>query len=212
MTKPPRQKQQIFANTREMLSMAEAGLADAIGDDPRKRRAGLMNLFTYGRSVTLAIQTMKSADPAFADWWEPYQAKMAPDPLMKYFNTARTEVLHEGQLATVQSTVIGARGPVDLGALIQELSKQAPPNTIGTFFGEGRTGGNGWKVRMPDGSVEKVYFSLPASVDIQSSLRLPDPPAEHDGKPITDKSVAGIGRLYLDTLHWIVDEFETRFG
>jgi hypothetical protein len=58
-----RSRAEVFANTREMLAMAETGLADATSDDPSRRRPGLMNLFTYGRSVTMAIQTMGSADP-----------------------------------------------------------------------------------------------------------------------------------------------------
>jgi hypothetical protein len=211
MDKPPRQKQQIFANTREMLAMADAGLVDAIGDDPRKRRPGLMNLFTYGRSVTMTIQTMKHVDPSFEGWWKPYQDMMAADPLMKYFNTARTEVLREGQLTAAASTVIGARGPVNLGGLVRELSRHAPPNTVGTFFGEGRTGGNGWEVRMPDGSTEKVYFSLPGNVDVKSELCLPNPPTLHDGQLITDTSIANLGNQYLGTLHRIVDDFEARF-
>src|SRR5712691_11039910 len=122
MTKSPRTKEQIFTNTREMLAMAKAGLADATGMDPRRRRAGLMNLFTYGRSVTFVIQTMKNTDPGFEDWWKPYQATMQSDPLMKYFNTARTDVLHEGQLSAHTSTIIGAHGPVNMGSLIQELN------------------------------------------------------------------------------------------
>lgn len=212
MTATPRTKAQIFANTREMLAMAEAGLADAAGRDPRRRRAGLMNLFTYGRSVTFAIQTMKHTDPAFEDWWKLYQERMKSDPLMNYFNTARTDVLHEGQLSAHTSTVIGANGPVNIGALVREINKHAPPNTVGTFFGEGSTGGNGWNVRMPDGSIQKVYFDIPDNPHVKSELLLPNPPTEHEGQPITDTSIANLGQLYIATLKRIVNEFEVEFG
>jgi hypothetical protein len=212
MAQVQRAKEKIFANTREMLAMAEAGLADATGKDPRRRRSGLMNLFTYGRSVTFAIQTMKHTDHDFEDWWKPYQGRMQSDPLMKYFNTARTDVLHEGQLSAHTSTVMGARGSVDLGSLMRELNRYAPPNTVATFFGEGSTGGNGWEVRMPDGSTQKVYFDLPATVDVKSELQLPNPPTEHDSQAITDTSIANLGALYLNTLKRIVSEFEARFG
>lgn len=212
MTQNLRTKEQIFTNTREMLAMAEAGFADAVGRDPRRRRAGLMNLFTYGRSVTFAIQTMKHTDHEFEGWWKPYQVRMQSDPLMKYFNTARTDVLHEGQLPVSTSTVIGGGAPIDLGALVRELSRHAPPNTVGTFFGEGSTGGNGWEVRMPDGSTQKVYFDLPDTVDVKSQLKLPNPPTEHDSHPVTDTSVANLGGLYLNTLKRIVGEFEARFS
>src|SRR4051794_35221191 len=104
----PREKERIFANTQEMLAMAQNGLADLSGSDPRRRRPGLMNLSTYGRSVTLTIQTMKHVDPGFSQWWKPYQDWMRSDPLMSYFNEIRTAIVHEGELATTQSTIIGA--------------------------------------------------------------------------------------------------------
>ncbi|MEJ7783294.1 MAG: hypothetical protein WKF96_00735 [Solirubrobacteraceae bacterium] len=206
-----RDKQRILANTREMLSMAHAGLADAKSPGPRRRRPGLMNLFTYGRSVTMAMQTMKHTDPAFEAWWQPYQAMMKSDPLMQYFNKTRTEIMHEGELTTVNYTVIGAEGPVNMGEVFAELSKHAPPNTVATFLGD-QLGGNGWEVRMPDGSTEHVYFQLPGDVDIESGLQLHHPPDQHDGKPITDNSIATIGGLYVATLDRIVDEFVTRFS
>jgi hypothetical protein len=206
-----RPKEQIFANTREMLAMAEAGLADATGRDPRRRRAGLMNLFTYGRSVTFAIQTMRHADPDFEEWWKPYQARMQADPLMKYFNTVRTDVLHEGQLSVHAAMTIGVDGPIDIGALMQEIDRYAPPNTVGTFLGENSTGGNGWNVRMPDGSIQKVYFDLPDNPHVKSEYLLPNPPSEHDGQAIIDTSIANLGQLYITTLKRIINEFEVRF-
>ncbi len=69
-----------------------------------------MNLFTYGRSVTFTMQTMKSVDPSFADWWEPYQERFRNDPLMRFFNQARTDVLKEGELGASSYAVIGAEG------------------------------------------------------------------------------------------------------
>jgi hypothetical protein len=168
-----------------MLAMTEVGYADAISEDPRRRRPGLLNLFTYGRNATMALQTMKSLDDGFAEWWRPYQEKMASDPLMHYFNRTRTEIEHEGALPT--STVTHIKH-LD-GPILQELDRHAPPNTVSTFFGEGATGGNGWEVRMPDGSTEKVYFSLPESVGV-STLYLRDPPTQHDDQPISESRTA----------------------
>ena len=209
-TRPPRDKERIFANTREMLTMAQRGLADCLGSEPQRRRPGLMNLFTYGRSVTMAMQTMKHADPSFADWWAPLQARMARDPLMCFFNETRTGVVHEGELATQNHTVIGANGPIDLCAVARELSQLAPPNTVGTFFGD-HLGGNGWRVKMPDGNIESVYVQLPDTVDIHSTLLLENPPTEHYGTFITDTSVANLGHIYCTTLAGMVEEFIKRF-
>jgi hypothetical protein len=77
---PPRDKERIFQNTKEMLELARLGLADAVGPDARRHRPGLMNLITYGRSVTATIQTIKNTDPDFEQWWAPYQTMMANDP------------------------------------------------------------------------------------------------------------------------------------
>lgn len=206
-----RSRARVIANTREMLEMARAGLADATGLDPHKRRPGLMNLFTYGRSVTLAMQTMKSVDPAFEDWWKPYQEKMAADALMKYFNTTRTDILHEGELETSNYTKVGFNGPVDIGALTRELAQHAPGHVESTFFGD-QLGGNGWNVRMPDGTMQVVYFSLPETAGVESGLLLPEAPTEHDGRPISDQSVKNLGKLYIATLAGIVDEFIARFS
>ncbi len=98
-----------------------------------------------------------------------------------------------------------------MGEVLRELSRHAPPNTVGTFFGD-QLRGNGWEVRMPDGSTEKIYFQLPEGIDIESGLHLNDPPDQHDGRPISDASIANLGRLYLGTLTEVVDEFFVRFS
>ncbi|MHB1210399.1 MAG: hypothetical protein ACYC1I_11950 [Acidimicrobiales bacterium] len=204
-------KVEVLQNVREMLAMAEAGLADATGRDPTRRRPGTMNLFTYGRTVTLTMQTIKSYVSGFNEWWRPFQDEMADDPLMVYFNQARVDVIHQGALKTSTSLVIGSNGPVDLGSLMQELSRHAPPNTVGTFLGEGSTGGNGWEVMMPDGSKSRIYFNLPDDVDIQTTLHLPNPPTVHFGKPIVDTSVANLGCLYVESLRNLVEHFEDKW-
>jgi len=187
--------------------MARAGLADAVGVDPTRRRAGVMNLFTYGRSVTHTMQTMKNVDNAFEAWWTPYQAKIGSDPLMKFFNSQRNALLKEGELVTVNSTFIKHLD----GAMIAAINQHAPPGTVGTLFGD-QLGGNGWEVAMPDGSTQKVYFALPADFGVESTLHFPDPPAVHDGKPVVDTSIGNVGGLFIDSLSKIVDEFIERFG
>jgi hypothetical protein len=144
-TAAPRDRWRVIANVRDMLDMARGGLADATGADPRRRRPGLMNLITYGRSVTFAMQTMKGVDPAFEEWWRAQQKWMADDPLMSRFNSARNEILKEGELKTTTHGVIGRQGPVDIGALMTELNRDAPPNTVGTFIGR-----CSWRPRLGD--------------------------------------------------------------
>lgn len=58
----------------------------------------------------------------------------------------------------------------------------------------------------------KCTFDLPDGVDVKSELRLSDPPTEHNGQRIVDTSIANLGKLYIQTLGQIVDEFEVRFS
>ncbi len=93
-----------------------------------------------------------------------------------------------------------------------ELQAQAPPGTVGIFFGEAATAGNGWEVKMPDGKTERVYLQLPEKSGVTSTWHLAGAPSEHDGKPITDTSVSNLGLLYLTALRKIVQEFGARFS
>lgn len=203
----PRQKWIVFRNVQEMLAMAESGYSDSISPDPTRRRPGLMNLFTYGRSVTMAIQTIKSLDAGFDEWWKPYQDEMAKDSLMKYFNTARTDILHEGALP-VSVTIQANLDPSKMA----QMKAHEPPGTVFTFYGEAGTGGSGWVVTLPDGSGAKVYSSLPEDLGaVRSLLHLPNPPTHHNGAPVYDDSVKHLGGLYIAALGRIVSEFEARF-
>jgi hypothetical protein len=97
------------------------------------------------------------------------------------------------------------------GAVMARLKANPPPNAEAFFLGD-TLGGNGWVVRMPDGSTEHVYVELPEDVDIESRLELVDAPAEHDGSPIPDASVETVGRVYFDALSGMVREAVERFG
>jgi hypothetical protein len=83
---------------------------------------------------------------------------------------------------------------------------------VGWFLGDS-VGGHGWEVQLPDGSIEKVYFDLPPEVadNFEFEFLLSDPPDEHDGRPIEDKSIANLGGLYIAALSRMVDDFVERF-
>jgi hypothetical protein len=204
--KPKRDRGRVIANVHDMLAMARNGLADASGSDPQKRRAGLMNLATWGRSVTLTMQTMTNVDPGFVNWYEPHLQRMRADPLMQYFTRTRNSSLKEGEASTAMVTS-GAFTP----ELNKRLAENQPPNAIDTFIGETRTGGNGWHVQMPDGSIGTVYFDL-ADDFVQNTIVPLEPPHEHYGEAIADTSVANLGRLYIETLTALVNEFVQRFS
>jgi hypothetical protein len=86
----------------------------------------------------------------------------------------------------------------------------APPNTIDTFIGDG-LGRSGWHVRMPDGSIEAVYFSLPES-SVKMDLIISQMPTEHLGERIDDPSVVTAARLYVAYTRRMLESAERRFG
>jgi hypothetical protein len=170
-----------------------------------------MNLATYGQAVIATIKTVKRLDAAFSSWWEPRQQDIDTDPLMAYFRDIRDGIAHEGPPATTSRAVIGANGPVNMGALMRELNRNAPPGNPNVFLGDS-LGGSGWIVTLPTGETGKVYFALPENVDVQVTFEVPNPPTQHDGQTITDTSVANLGFLYLGTLRRLVDEFGIKFA
>jgi len=101
-------KAEIVRNTQDMMRRATKGLADATGPDPGRRRDGVMDLFVFGRSTTLAMEKMKSLDPGYKAWREPYEARFASDPLMSFFSKTRTDIIHQGEL-TMTNHVVSQR-------------------------------------------------------------------------------------------------------
>jgi hypothetical protein len=121
---------------------------------------GLDNTRVYADCEERSCEPVILVERAFAD--------LKPNTGLRRSGFAALRECHEGELTTGGYTVIGAQGPVDLGALARELNRHAPPNTESTFLGDA-LGGNGWNVRMPDSSLEKVYFELPEGVDVESA-------------------------------------------
>jgi hypothetical protein len=201
-----RTKAEVLASAREMLARAKDAAAELASKDPLKRRPAIMNLAVYGRAVTNVIEGLRSIEPDFDEWYKPQTSLMREDPLMRFFYKLRTEILKKGQLEVSTSTYVGYMD----GAVIQRLMASAPPGTESMVFGD-QTGGNGWDVRLPDGSLERVYFEMPEDIDISSTLTFNDPPREHEGTPLKDVSIENLALLYCDALERFVNEAIERF-
>ena len=79
-----------------MLRMVAQGLRDM--DDPTddRRLFGFFGIVVFGRSVTFALQNLRTFDAAAFDaWYAPWQQEMREDPLLLYFNKLRTEMLKD---------------------------------------------------------------------------------------------------------------------
>jgi hypothetical protein len=120
-----------LSNTKEMLQMTLRGLQESASPDPRRRRAGLMHLIIYGRTVTFTLQKLRPLAPDFDDWYPPIQQEMSTDPLMVFFNKLRTTLEMEGQLGARGMTIVDLEkqpgGTFDMGALFDWLYHVGPP-------------------------------------------------------------------------------------
>jgi hypothetical protein len=165
------------------------------------------NVVVMGRAVTNVLQNLRSKVQDFDVWYQPWQEEMAQDPLLRYLYKLRSEILKEGRegaesIMTIQDATLGE---------ILRMLGPAPPNAISSFVGD-YNGGSGWQVRLEDGSIEKVYVTLPENDNIRSRLAFQSLPSEHLGTPITDDSLENICRLYVQYLRRLVEAAEERFA
>lgn len=195
----PRDVETILKDAAETLQTAEWGLADFLGNDPRRRMPGLRNLVTFGVATTQATQNLRGIDKdAFDNWYEPFRAQMRDDPLMRYFWKLRSQILKEGRLGSV-----GVEIHVEFdGSRHQEVMRNPPPGARMFFIGD-MLGGSGWEVELPDGTTTKYYVELPGVIsDFQ--LHFSDPPTVHRGQTLTDTSIQALARHYIEYLQALV--------
>jgi len=91
------------------LRVAHLGLRDMEASDQDRVLLGFFGVAVFGRSVTLALQHLKTWDePAFLAWYEPWVAQMRQDPLCRFFYELRTDILHD--VVPMVGVVLGAWG------------------------------------------------------------------------------------------------------
>ena len=93
----------VFANSpgagryqaRALLSMCHRGLKDMEASESDRVRLGFCGLVVFGRSVTLAMETMSSVEGmGFDEWYAPWRQEMKTDPLLRFFNQLRRDIIH----------------------------------------------------------------------------------------------------------------------
>ena len=196
-----------LANADYVLGMVRLARDDVLSGDPARRLPGISNLATWGRAVTSALHRLKTAVPDYEEWYGPKRDEMERDELCRYFYELRTNVLKRAEPPKVN---VGARiGYLD-SSMIAELQKHAPPGAVGTFIGDS-VGGSGWEVKLPDGSVEKVYAKLPPEWDVEVSVTLHNSPKSHRGAALADGDIEQCARLYYQYLAALVAEAHARW-
>lgn len=189
----------ILQNLRETLETAELGFRDLIGPDPQRRVPGLRNFVVFGRAVTNVVQTFRSIDPLFDEWYGTIRERLAANPDAAYFYRLRSQILKEGALNVAASIHIRQLTSNDLG----RLQRNAPPGAQAFFFGD-HLGGTGWEVHTLDGSIEKFYVELPP--DIARNIEYDFVSAHLPGASVKEAAAR-----YLAALSTIVEETEHRY-
>lgn len=192
------------------MATARYGLDDLEGPDPARRKPGLYNAVVFGRSVTNALERLKSVTDDGEAWYKAWTEGMADDEVMRYFYRLRNRILKETMPApTTMSMQIDKLDLADL----QPVFDSKPPGAQSFFMGD-QNGGSGWRFELPDGKTEVYYVQLPPEVErnVISSIHLSDAPTGVEGGP-EDMSTAGqLVSSYLDTLQKMIDEAEEKFG
>lgn len=142
-----RTTQTILRDTEETLNTAKFGLQDFLNGPPERKMPGLRNLIVFGRAVTNVLQNLRSTEPAFDEWYAPYQKEMSDDKIMKHIYRMRSIILKQGTL----KTSVG----VHIKSFSSEDIKRFGPPPVGAkrFFIGDQIGGTGWEVELPDGTI-----------------------------------------------------------
>jgi hypothetical protein len=86
---------QVVTRAGTMLRMVRQGLRDMQETDQDRILLGFLAVVVFGRSMTLVMQNLRKHDQeAFDRWYSSWQEEMKGDPLMRYFYTLRTMVIH----------------------------------------------------------------------------------------------------------------------
>lgn len=192
--------QDALQKAQELLATTQMGLAMLKGHDPRLRPMGIQNVAVFGRSVTLALQNLRTVvGDTFDEWYQAHVTAMKSDPLFAYFRDLRNEVLKEGPPPTSVHMHIKHMN----GSDFQRLMANPPPGAKGFFMGD-QLGGSGWEVELPDGTTAKFYVQLPPELAVTINLHLPH-------NPMSDQPISDLCQRYVTELESMVTDAVTYF-
>ena len=138
------------------------------------------------RSVTFALQKDGGTIDGFLTWYEEMQEEMRADPLLRFFNDARTGIDKRGE---------------------QFLEIHAPEAEIDSGYSTTK--------RVVRGTIhESGPFGTVERPDIapQPKITVKDPPRIHKGAEIADPNPISLCELVLDYLEGLVGAAEREFS
>lgn len=107
---PPEMPSNCVTRAGTHLRMVQLGLSDMESADHDRVTLGYYTVAIFGRSVSLALQHLKTWDkPAFLSWYAPWAGEMRRDPLCRFFYNLRTDIIHD--VIPMAGVVLGAFGP-----------------------------------------------------------------------------------------------------
>ncbi len=201
-------------------------LRDLNGPDTGQQRDLLSRIAVEGRAITNILQNLRNKDSVgkaeFDRWYQPFVVQMKGDSLMHFFYKLRTSTLKEGddrvdglRLSPTQRggfsiNIEGVEQSYcdDQGAM-RVVFYPAPPNAVSCFVADD-TGGAGWEIKQPDGSITKAYATLHPGVAEVTSI-LVDPPKAHLGADLTDARPATLCTAYINYLRGLIQNARLRF-
>ena len=204
MTKNKKTSKEIIQRTEETLETSKFGMELMQKGSPENRFVGLRNFVVFGRAVTNVLQNLRGIENDFDNWYEPYVIEMESDPLMKFFYNIRSKILKEGSLQVATRVHIRKWTPET-----SHLIGPPPPRAKSFFMGD-KYGGSGWIVELPDGTEEKYYIELPREIG-EADIYFRNPPQDHLGNRLEDKSLIEMCKLYLKYLQKMVDDAKKKF-
>ncbi|MHB1249526.1 MAG: hypothetical protein ACYCZL_09055 [Polaromonas sp.] len=191
--------EEVFQRVEDTMLTARQGYADLTGLDKARRYTGLRNLIVFGRSVTFVLQNLRSVvdQNKFDSWYELKQNELKVDTVMRYFVTLRNDLEKQGRL------------PVSTSAQIHYFSSDMinnfpKPRGAKSFFVGDQLGGSGWEVELADGSTEKFYVEIPASV-AEVTQHFHELPVPEDDE-LRKKSIDELSNYFLSRLEALLDD------
>lgn len=139
-------------------------------NDRSQKDAGLRNAVVFGRAVTNSLQKLRGTElgkSEFDSWYMPWQTKLKEDVGFRFLYKLRSQILKEGILETSSEIHINYLDTSD----VYDLMKKTPLNVKSMFIGDAN-GRSGFKVILPDGSIENYYIKLSDYVDVETSLEI----------------------------------------
>jgi hypothetical protein len=156
------------------------------GEKATRQLADIRQVVIECRRSTFVLQKLRSRVAGWDEWWAPRQAALRADPLMRYFHDLRTAIEKEG-----------------LPAAIAELYDTATGTTLADVAcGEDEFGiwvSGAVRPSAAAAGLAPGEYADPTSLRLRN-LRLPDPPLEHDGQPLTDFRFATLASLAITYL------------